>query len=563
MGKNLLNIFILLLYCLVDKSIAQQHAIVTYKYYFNGSEMTDMPRLELNYSAGIASLYQLTDNPAKQYEEYSWLDYNERKAYQSVICKDKKQYTVITPFDDYPKPEITDEYETILGYNCRKAKVVIRSNNIEIWFIENTELKGTPILNQGTELGLVLKIIRNGNFAVSAISIDINKANEISFPAELGEIVDLPAYREKLTENNYTSIQVFANERINYDKSLPAADFNQENITLRCSNGTVILKKVKLPENQWDHTIIAELSTFSDGDAYDRTGSLFVIPAENKLSFIDALQKGLNDIPGYYSNNGKTYPGVIMTGNYSPPIELMRFITPFGIGKFNSQVTVKGIEWEDSVTYKQDVTDLASALQGEVWIGAFIGNYDKGGHIVSLKLKYYPNDLNTKDIKQKKFWIQPVINTVNIMEMSGQEYGTMFESDTLTADADIPAGLKSLKLRYISTGHGGWDGGDEFNQKLNEIFIDGSQVFSYIPWRTDCGMFRKFNPASGNFANGMSSSDFSRSGWCPGSISIPVDILLTGLSPGKHTIGVYIPMGKPEGNSFSSWNVSAVLVGEY
>jgi hypothetical protein len=139
----------------------------------------------------------------------------------------------------------------------------------------------------------------------------------------------------------------------------------------------------------------------------------------------------------------------------------------------------------------------------------------------------------------------------------------MFETDTLTVNVDIPEGLKSLKLRYISTGHGGWDGGDEFNPRLNEIFIDGRKYFSYIPWRTDCGMYRKYNPASGNFPNGMSSSDFSRSGWCPGSISNPEDIPLTGLSAGTHTIGVYIPIGKPEGSSFSSWNVSAVLIGEY
>ena len=76
-------------------------------------------------------------------------------------------------------------------------------------------------------------------------------------------------------------------------------------------------------------------------------------------------------------------------------------------------------------------------------------------------------------------------------------------------------------------------------------------------------MYRNYNPASGNFPNGMSSSDFSRSGWCPGSTSVPVDIPVTGLKPGRHTFSVYIPMGKPEGTSFSAWNISAVLIGKY
>jgi hypothetical protein len=157
-----------------------------------------------------------------------------------------------------------------------------------------------------------------------------------------------------------------------------------------------------------------------------------------------------------------------------------------------------------------------------------------------------------------------VINTVNLMEASGQEYGSVFLDDTLRVKVNIQAGLKSLKLRYISTGHGGWDGGDEFNQKMNEIFIDGRRVYSYIPWRTDCGSYRQYNPSSGNFPIGVSSSDFSRSGWCPGSTANPVDIPIdiSKLTPGEHTLSVFIPMGKPEGTSSSSWNVSAVMVGE-
>jgi hypothetical protein len=34
------------------------------------------------------------------------------------------------------------------------------------------------------------------------------------------------------------------------------------------------------------------------------------------------------------------------------------------------------------------------------------------------------------------------------------------------------------------------------------------------------------------------------------------------LKAGKHTIQVKIPQGKPEGSSFSSWNISGVLIGE-
>jgi len=96
---------------------------------------------------------------------------------------------------------------------------------------------------------------------------------------------------------------------------------------------------------------------------------------------------------------------------------------------------------------------------------------------------------------------------------------------------------------------------------LNEIFIDGEKIFNFVPWRTDCGTYRLSNPASGNFENGLSSSDFSRSNWCPATLTVPEFIPLPYLNPGKHTIEVVIHQGKDEGNSFSHWNVSGVLTG--
>ena len=62
--------------------------------------------------------------------------------------------------------------------------------------------------------------------------------------------------------------------------------------------------------------------------------------------------------------------------------------------------------------------------------------------------------------------------------MAGQNYATMFDHDSLTVSVNIPEGLKNLTLRYLASGHGGWGNGDEFNQKLNEIFVDGKRVFA-------------------------------------------------------------------------------------
>jgi hypothetical protein len=226
-------------------------------------------------------------------------------------------------------------------------------------------------------------------------------------------------------------------------------------------------------------------------------------------------------------------------------------------------VTVYGQHWEDSTFYKQEVTELLPLLQGEQWIGVFIGNYDKGGHQVSLNFKYYPGSKEISNKPDKKYWSMPLFNTLNVMEMAGQEYGTMFESDSLSTEIIIPRGVKNIRMRYLTTGHGGWEGGDEYNQRMNTILLDGKVLFQFTPWRCDCATYRKYNPASGNFWNGITSSDGSRSGWCPGTATNPVYFPIDKLSPGKHKFSVAIPMGKNEGGSFSSWNVSGILLGEY
>ena len=307
--------------------------------------------------------------------------------------------------------------------------------------------------------------------------------------------------------------------------------------------------------------VFAEVSQWSNGDAYDRVGSLFIIPVKDDTTFLDALKFGIDKLPVYKDKNGNEFQGVCATKNYEPPLELMRFFTPFGVRKFNDYTQIQGFEWADSVIYRRDVTDIIPNDGKEIWVGIFIGNYDKGGHIASVNLKIYPS-FEPSD-KLDKVWIKPIFNSVNIMEMSNQNYGTMFHNDSLRVTVNIPDGLKELKLKYTSTGHGGWENGDEFNRKKNEIFIDDKLVYSFIPWRDDCGTYRLSNPSSGNFKNGLSSSDLSRSNWCPGTVTVPEEIELNNLSPGYHTIKIAIPIGEKEGGSFSAWNVSGILIGKF
>ena len=453
--------------------------------------------------------------------------------------------------------EFSDETKKILGYNCKKAKTIINSNTIELWYTNELNIHGAPTV-LGQNLGLVLEMVLNGNFVISATKIEKLKnespSNLLAKTTTPSAVIDGLSYKDLVWKSRFTTIPVFKDEIVNFSSESKSNDS-----IFRFANGTIIVKKVTFPELKKGELVFLDLLEQSNGDAYDRTGSVFVIPEDKKQSFFDGLQNGANVLPIYENGNGKKYQGVIATENYSPIIELMRFFTPFGIKQYN-YIQLKDKNWHEIVPYRMDISELKPNLSGKtLYVGTFIGNYDKGGHKISMNITVHPSesilDNNTVSI--------PLFNTTNVMEMAGQEYATMFNHEkglevTFTLDKKV----KNAQLRYITTGHGGWQNGDEFLLKRNTIVLNGKEVFSFLPWRQDCGGYRLFNPASGNFNDGLSSSDLSRANWCPGTATNPIYIELGDLDIGTHTIQVKIPQGANEGGSFSSWNVSGVLIGE-
>ncbi|MDC8101461.1 GLPGLI family protein [Chryseobacterium rhizosphaerae] len=449
--------------------------------------------------------------------------------------------------------ELTSETKKILGYTCKKAITKVNSNTIEVWYTNDLNLKGGPSA-LGQDLGLVLEVERNKNSLITAHSIKKIKNTGIEKIINTPiQSTDVLGYKDLLWKSRFTTLKVFDQETINFSE----ASKSDEKVK-RYANGTIILKKIKFPAIGEGENIFAELKQQSNGDAYDRTGTVFFIPQDKALSFLDGLEKGIKTLPAFDNGNGKQYYGVSATKDYNPAVEMMRFFTPFGIQQFN-HIQLKGKTWQTINPYRQDITELKPSLSGkELWVGVFIGNYDKGGHKVSLEITIHKSD----QAVHKNNVIIPLFNTLNIMEMAGQDYSTMFNKDQgLWVDFTLEKEIKNAQLRYTTTGHGGWENGDEFIPKVNTISMDGKTVFSFVPWRTDCGSYRLYNPASGNFQDGLSSSDLSRSNWCPGTVTNPNFIPLGDLKAGKHSIQIKIPQGPTEGTSFSSWNVSGTLLG--
>jgi len=550
------NLIVILICFLSFVSFGQANYKITYVKSSNGKliENQDPIIVFSNATQSTLTTQSILDNKAVYPFEFSSINRKTNAVIQMAKLNEHKSIATIDSTSLGKQTfELLPETKKILGYNCNKAKTIINSNTIEIWYTTELLIKGAPSI-LGQNLGLVLETNRNGNFVITATKVEKLKQFPIA-EVKTEKPLDLLTYRDELWKSRFTTISIFKEEIINFSDASKSNDS-----IMRFANGTIILRKVSIPNIVKGSQVFMEVTEQSNGDAYDRTGSVFLIPTHKKNSFLEGLQNGVKALPVYDNGNGKYYQGIAATENYSPLLEMVRFFTPFGIKQYNT-ITLKDKIWEERVNYRQDISELTAVLSGqEVYIGTFIGNYDKGGHKVNVSLTIHPEE---EIVEPKPTEVIPLFNTTNVMEMAGQEYGTLFNSDKgLVVTFTLNKDMKNARLRYITTGHGGWENGDEFVPKRNSIYLDEKEVFHFTPWREDCGSYRLYNPASGNFPNGLSSSDYSRSNWCPGTSTNPIYVELGDMKAGTHSLQVKIPQGANEGPSFSSWNVSGVLLGE-
>ena len=349
-------------------------------------------------------------------------------------------------------------------------------------------------------------------------------------------------------------------------------------------NGRIILKKIQIPDYQRDVTVSLKVTVASNGDRWDKSGSCFVLPKNSAVNLLSIAQ-GKKKFPEIDSLKLENMIGIVPGKDYLPTIELMRFMTPFGVGHFSAEDDslsskrrpVYIPKWEKCVQWEQDITDLYSALKGEVYVGIFIDTWTKEGYVASMELKIKETPVTCEKLVRRH--VEPLMNTVYYI---GQSYPDIFARKSVSTDFVLPKNAKNVRLKYIVTGHGGHSGGDEFVEKRNIVSIDGKEVLNFIPWRSDCASFRRFNPATGvwlkerlasyiakdgysekKVEEPLGSSDLSRSNWCPGSDVMPEEILLTDIAPGKHTFTVSIPeAAEIDGNKLNHWLVSAYLVWE-
>jgi len=341
-------------------------------------------------------------------------------------------------------------------------------------------------------------------------------------------------------KTNSFEINVFDKQKINF---INGKELNNDNLIIT-DNGRLVFKKISFPDLKKTSKIKVKAQLVSDGDPWDKSGSIFLL---------------------------KSHPNSDQTN----PIELLRFITPFGVGHFSEIDRLDDYKpvyipkWEKNISWEEDISHLASLFDNhEIWIGVWIDSYHKDGFLMDVDLSINESDTLFDFIKKKN--VTFINNTHKYSQKINGNHD--FSQNQLINEFHIDKNIDNAKLYFITTGHGAHSEGDEFNQRNNIISLNDKELLIYPAWREDCAAFRRFNPSSGvwfvdttwkgeKIKERIASSDYSRSNWCPGSKVSPVVIDLPTLKKGKNTIIIDIPNAQPTTEDFwNHWNISSYLV---
>ena len=170
--------------------------------------------------------------------------------------------------------------------------------------------------------------------------------------------------------------------------------------------------------------------------------------AENSQIIPVSSQKGIN-IGALVQALDLTIPEPVRDPNAEPVMLIAR---SFDVNK-------PGCNWKDSIVYRLDLSDIMKSIgNNSIFIGVLIGNWDKGGHIVSLRLKYFDEPEYENRIK----WI-PITTKVTSINAGSSKVTEATPGGLLGVGTKLdPALTKSDALAGQVLGHEGklppvWD----------------------------------------------------------------------------------------------------------
>ena len=250
-------------------------------------------------------------------------------------------------------------------------------------------------------------------------------------------------------------------------------------------------------------TVVDQMSDISANAATDihlsvNTGEAFVtaeLPCY--MGAFDQIMTTLTiDCPTGGCDPWDRISGVEVKGHDGTWYEIIRYITPYGL----------------ACNHNVDLTDFMSLLQGKVDFRFYLGTQGNG-FLYTLDFDYRGGVPAHKYSSVDKLWN----NTYNFGDMANLQ-------PTETINADYPTNVLASKIKLLSTGHG-WGSNNsgnaaEFHNDTHHIWVNGEETFTQNNW-LDCDP----NPDGCN--DQLGTWEFSRAGWCPGSIAPWFDFEMT------------------------------------
>ena len=184
--------------------------------------------------------------------------------------------------------------------------------------------------------------------------------------------------------------------------------------------------------------------------------------------------------------------------------ELERLITPYG----------NGLSLGNGFTWVFDVSDYRTLLHDSVHLAA--GNWQE---LLDLRFEFIKGVPPRDPKKIQNLWC-------------GTYWYNANTENVLTArKIKIDAEAANTRIKMRPTGHGMGDAENcaEFCAKNHKILVNGTQQFSRLVWRDDCGL-NPIYPQGGTWV-------YNRANWCPGGTANTYDFELTPfVTPGDSTL---------------------------
>ena len=241
-------------------------------------------------------------------ENIVYADYKANRVYNQSRFDDGDVYYCSHSFENSNVTYTLEGEEYMNGYECRKYRTTINSNSIEIWMTDKLGFNATPIVNRGFLRGVLVRQVINGNRITELNSVIKDKRiKQERIPIDLGILVPAKEMTRITSDKLVIKKNIFDNEQIYFaDIEKFEGEIPYDSV-IHFAHGTLILKRVYLDTLPEHYSYFIEMKEQSNGDAYDRSGSVFVIPTDRELSLEDALLNDIELLHSYTDRRGIIY----------------------------------------------------------------------------------------------------------------------------------------------------------------------------------------------------------------------------------------------------------------